>query len=47
MKDTYKILILSDLSKSADKTIKSAVALAKIMNAPEPYWSPIGEPVNF
>ena len=33
MKDTYKILILSDLSKSADKTIKSAVALAKIMNA--------------
>tara|TARA_B110000238_G_scaffold159285_1_gene172708 strand:+ start:153 stop:935 length:783 start_codon:yes stop_codon:yes gene_type:complete len=33
MKDTCKILVLSDLSKSASKTIKSAVALAKIIDA--------------
>lgn len=33
MKDTCKILVLSDLGKSASKTIKSAVALAQIIDA--------------
>ncbi len=33
MKDTCKILVLSDLNKSASKTLKSAVTLAKIMDA--------------
>lgn len=33
MNATCKILVLSDLSKSASKTIKSAVALAKIIDA--------------
>jgi nucleotide-binding universal stress UspA family protein len=33
MKDTCKILVLSDLTKSTSKTIKSAVALGKIINA--------------
>ncbi len=33
MKDTCKILVLSDLNKSTSKTLKSAVTLAKIMDA--------------
>jgi nucleotide-binding universal stress UspA family protein len=33
MEHTYKILVLSDLTNSADKTVKSAVAIAKIVNA--------------